>query len=226
MKKLIEFLKELKKKPYGKGVFFFGFYLVFFIIVFFIINIGGVNDKIKEQNNNNSNTSNGINIVELNKNNYEFEYKVILDNTTYLYVGSKNNHTFNYVYNNKNYYNIGDKSYASEDKKEIDNQIKFYKLFNEDIIHEIIVTSYIESKTIYDSGDIEYNLLLDSNKLEKILNNKDTDVDELANRVKATISEDNLIKEVNYNLDNYCKIDDSCNSLNITIVYKNFSDKS
>ena len=48
MKNVIEFIKELRKKPYGKAVFFFGFYLIFFIVIFIILGFGGTNSREKQ----------------------------------------------------------------------------------------------------------------------------------------------------------------------------------
>ena len=216
MKKVIEFIKELKKKPYGKGVLFFGFYLIFFIIVFIIIGIGGSNKTKKYENTSNFNTK------YLENYNYSFEYKVVLDNNTYSYIGNKNNDIFNYTYDGKNYYNSKDKSYIKEEEKEVDNPIKFYSLFDKSIMDKIINSSYIESKTTYDNGTIVYNLLISSNTLNKLLNDKDTDVEEIPNKIKVSIS-NGFINEINYDLNSYCKINDSCSSLNITITYKEFS---
>ena len=216
MKKVIEFLKELRKKPYGKGVFFFGFYLIFFIVVFIMLNVGGNINLDKKESSFNS---------KLEKYNYSFEYRIILDNNTYSYIGTKNNNIFNYTYDGKDYYSDGEKSYLKEDSKEVENPIKFSKLFDENIINLIINSSYIESNTRYASREVVYNLLISSNTLSKLLDNKDIDVDEVPNKIKISIN-NGFINEINYDLDSYCKINDTCSSLNITINYKEFNEIS
>ena len=217
MKNTIEFLKELRKKPYGKAAFFFGFYLIFFIVIFLIFSIGG-----KDTNKNDNNADNKY----FKNYNYSYEYKVVLDNNTYTYTGSKEGIYFKYNYNGKEYYSSGSKSFVKEEEvKEVDNPVKFSKFFDEDIIVEIINASYIDSHTTYGNGEALYNLLTSSNTLNKILDGKETDYDEVPNKIKITVKEKH-ISEINYNLDSYCKNNDSCNSLNITISYSNYSSKS
>ena len=217
MKNAIEFLKELKKKPYGNAVFFFGFYLIFFIVIFIILSVGG-NDTKKNKNNSDDKYFENYN--------YSFEYKVVLDNNTYTYLGSKENSIIKYKYNDKEYYNELGKSYIKEDEwKEIDNPIKYNKLLDENIIENIMDSSYIESQTTYNSGDIIYNLLISINTLNKLLEGKDTDYDEVPNKIKITMK-DKHISEISYDLDNYCKSNKVCNSLKITINYSEYSPKS
>lgn len=213
-------MKELWKKPYGKAVYFFGFYLIFFIALGIISNTMG-----KSTTSNYNSGTNSIRVSALKKYNYTFDYKVVLDDVTYSYEGSKVNNTLNYTYDGKEYYNNNGKSYNKEDLKEIDNPIKFNKFLDEEAIVGLLKSSYIESKTTYDSGAASYNLLISSNTLNKIISNKDTDVEEIPNRIKASIDENKLIKSVNYNLDSYCKLNELCtNNLNIIISFDNYSD--
>lgn len=221
MSKVIGYLKELRKKPYGKAVFFFGFYLIFFIVIFLILNLGG-NDKTKEVQN-----TNKFNNDYFGKYNYSFEYKVVLDNNTYSYVGSKNDDTFEYTYSGKEYLNKNGISYNKEDEsKEIENPIKFNTFFDESVISEVLNSSYIESKTTYDSGDSVYNLLISSNTLNKIIDDRDTDIEEIPNKIKLSINSNGFINEISYSLDSYCEINDSCNKLSIITSYKEFSIRS
>ena len=221
MKKYIEMIKELYKKPYGKAVLFFGFYLIFFVIIAVAARIGGrtsLDVKYDKE------TITGITTNELKNYNYSFDYKVVLDDTTYSYVGSKESSKFNYTYNGKEYYNDKTKSYIKEeDWKEVDNPIKLNKFFNEINVDRVLENSYIESKTTYDSGDTTYNLLVSSNTLNKLIDEKETDYDEAPNKIIVSIDKDNYIKEINYNLNSYCKMRDDCNSLSLTIKYTNYS---
>ena len=217
MKKVIEFIKELKKKPYGKAVFFFGFYLIFFIVIFIILNLGG-NNRNKDNNSSDNKYFNNYN--------YSFEYKVIVDGTTYIYTGNKNNNIFNYIYNNMEYINKNNVSYIKGDEsKEIENPIKFSDFFKENIIEEIINSSYVESRTIYDNGVTTLNLFISSNTLNRIIDKEETDYEEIPNNIKLSV-DDNKINEINYNLDSYCKIKNICNKLNIIINYKDYSERS
>lgn len=221
MKNAIIFLKELYKKPYGKAVFFFGFYLIFFIVIFIILGMGGDNKNKKNEE------TKQFDISYLEKYNYSFDYKVVLDNNTYNYVGNKNSNTYDYTYNGKEYYNEDGKSYIKLDEYvEVDNPIKFNSLLDENMIDKIINAAYVDSITNYASGDRVYNLLISSNTLNKIINDKDTDIDDVANKIKLSINSNNFITEISYNFDSYCKNNDSCNKLSVTISYKEYSERS
>ena len=210
MKNAIEFIKELRKKPYGKPVMFFGFYLIFFIVIGLILLFGDSASKVSDINNTSSYKSyfNGK---------YTFTYKVLLDGENYVYSVNKKYNEYSFIYDNKEYTTINNKTYV--DENEIENPIKFNILFNEDKLLKILDDSYRESKTTYDSGDEVYNLLISSNTLNKILDDKDTDFEEIPNKIKMTISS-KKVKEINYNLDSYCKLNNLCKKgLNIIIDY-------
>ncbi len=217
MKKLIEYIKELRKKPYGNAVLFFGFYIIFFTIISIMARTGSVGNVGQD------NESTGVVVNNLEKYNYSFEYKVVLDNDTYSYTGNKEYNTIYYKYNGKEYYNRDDKSYIKEDNwKEVDNPIKFYSFLKETNMNNIINSSYIDSKNNYDNGEVAYNLLVSSNTLNKMINGVETDYDEIPNKIKVSVN-NGYISEINYNLDNYCKEKDSCKSLNIIVNYKEFN---
>ena len=217
MKKLIEYIKELRKKPYGNAVLFFGFYIIFFTIISIMARTGSVGNVGQD------NEPTGVVVNNLEKYNYSFEYKVVLDNDTYSYTGNKEYNTIYYKYNGKDYYNRDDKSYIKEDNwKEVDNPIKFYSFLKETNMNNIINSSYIDSKNNYDNGEVAYNLLVSSNTLNKMINGVETDYDEIPNKIKVSVN-NGYISEINYNLDNYCKEKDSCKSLNIIVNYKEFN---
>lgn len=219
MKKIIEFIKELKKKPYGKSVLFFGFYLIFFIVIFIILGISG-NRNIK---NNYENNSKIININLLSTKKYSFNYEVNLDNSVNTYIIKKSD-KYEYKYNDKDYYQENLLTYIKEDNwVSTDTPIKFNKLLEAKYIDKVINSSYLESKTTYDNGNTTYNLLISSNTLNKILDNKDTDIDDIANKIVLTIDKHRYVNEISYNLSSYCKTNNLCNNnLDIKVKYYDY----
>ena len=215
MKKVMEFLKELKKKPYGKSVFFFGFYLIFFIIIFVVLTIAG-NRNISKSTENKS----LVNITFLSRNRYSFNYEINIDNNTNTYSINKDKNEYKYKYNEKDYYQENLETFVKdEDWIHTDSPIKFNKLIEAKYINTIINDSYMESKTTYDNGDITYNLLVSSNTLNKILDGKDTDIDEKPNRITISMDKRNGVNDIKYNLDSYCKVNNICTN-NMTIFVK------
>ena len=219
MKKIIEFIKELKKKPYGKSVLFFGFYLIFFIVIFIILGIGGS----RNLNKNYENRSKVVNVNLLNTKKYSFSYEVNLDNSVNTYIGKKDER-YEYKYNDKDYYQENLITYVKEDNwVSAESPIKFNKLLEAKYIDKVINSSYVEAKTTYDNGNTMYSLLISSNTLNKILDNKDTDIDDVANKITLTIDKHRYVNEIDYDLNNYCKSNNICNSnLNIKAKYYDY----
>ena len=221
MKNVFGFLKELRKKSYGKSIFFFGFYFIFFIVIFLMIFLGGNKEGEEEKETNDVIYRNPIIY------NYSFNYKVTLDDKTYEYIGNKKNSIFEYKYNNNEYYTEDKKSYIKDSEwKEIENPIKIYEFLEEQNINKILQMAYLESKTTYDNGDVSYNLLVSSNTLNLLVYGEKTDIEEVPNKIVVSMNKNKYINSISYNLDNYCKNSDICNKLNIIIEYKEYSSKS
>ena len=222
MKKYLEYFKELKKKPYGKAVFFFGFYLIFFVIIALLARSTGLNPiKADDFEKGNSKT---VSVKSLEKMNYTFDYEIVLDGNTNTFNIRKDD-DYKYKYNEKDYYQSNLKTFVKDDTwVPIDSPIKFNKLIEAKVIDVIIKSSYIESKTTYDNGNTTYNLLISSNTLNKLLDNKDTDVEEVPNKIIVTMDKYNCVNEIKYNLDSYCKENNLCtNKLSINVKYKDFN---
>lgn len=223
MKNTINFITEFRNRPYGKAVFFFGFYFILFAVLLFILHSGNNNttNKVEEEK------PAIMDLKYLEKNDYTFEYKVVLDNNIYTYTGKKIDKKFSYIYNSKEYYNEDGKSYIKEeDWKEIENPMKFNVLFDEKKIDEIINSSYSVSRNRYDSGEIVHSLLISSNTLNEIIDDNITDVEENPNSIKVTLNSNKYLSEIDYDLNSYCKSNNLCNSLNVIISYKEFSSNS
>ena len=73
MKKFIKLIKELKKTPRGKGILFFGFYLVFFLIIAIVARLAPARPNITD---NNKEDEDIISIREINGYNYYYEYNI------------------------------------------------------------------------------------------------------------------------------------------------------
>lgn len=221
MKKVFEFLKELRKKPYGKSVFFFSFYFIFFVVIFLILFLGGNKDIEEEKE------TNGVIYRNPVIYNYSFNYKVTLDNNVYEYIGNKKSSIIEYKYNNNEYYNEGNKSYIkNEEWKEVENPIKVADYLSEQVINKILQSAYLESKTTYDNGDVAYNLLISSNTINSLVYGENTDIEETPNKIIVSLNKNKFINSISYNLDSYCKNSDICNNLNIIIEYNDYSSKS
>ena len=216
MKKFIEFMKELRKNPYGRGVFFFGFYLIFFIFIFILLKMGSSTNSL---NNIEKNNKKNINIENILDKKYSFTYKINLDNKLYLYDGKKDDNSFTFTYNDKSYMKDNEIYYVkNEDWQVVDNPIKFNNFLDENIINALLDSSTYEAKTTYNSGKKVYSYLISSNTINKIIDNKDTDFSDEPNRIKVSIEK--VVNEIDIDLNSYCKVNNLCeNNLHINISY-------
>ncbi|MBQ9018967.1 MAG: hypothetical protein IJ097_01475 [Bacilli bacterium] len=219
MKKYIEAFRELKKKPYGKSVVFFGFYLILFI---FLAIIFSLSSKRNITSNDYNKFSNNIIHKYLSNSDYSFDYKVNVDKEEYNYFGNKNKGEYSFIYKDIKYYIIDDKCYTKTngEKEEIVNPMKFNMFVFEKDIDNIMKSSYLESKISYDDGKKVYNYLISTNTLNLLFDNKNTDYEEIPNRISVSI-DDKKVESISYDLSSYCKLNSLCtDSLKINITYE------
>ena len=211
MKQVINFIKELRKKPYGKAVIFFSVYFLLFLGL-------AIFSRVSPNNGRNTNKNSNLNILVNKK--YSFNYNVNVDDSIYSYDGSRNNTDLEFIYNGEKYSLISGKYYKNGDNStSVDNPMKFEKFFIEENITQIIQSSYLESQTTYGDGRVVFNYLISSNTINKLLEGKDTDFSEVPNKVTLT-KINNSLEKIVYELDSYCKLNNLCNKgLKITISY-------
>lgn len=211
MKKIIKFIKELRKKPYGKAVIFFSIYFIIFVgIIIFIKTIPN------SSNNPNNKKKNNKNLIAEK---YAFNYNVTLDGVNYNYDGNKDKDSLTFNYNGEKYTKNGEKYYKNDDSSNIvDSPMKFEKFFIEDYVAKVLESAYFESQTTYENKTALYNFLISTNTINSILDNNNTDFSENPNRIIITINENSY--KIEYQLDSYCKLNKLCNdSLKISTNY-------
>ena len=222
MKELFENIKELSKTTKGKAILFFGFYFVFFIIIMIIARFGSRNyTKPSDYEKGKSGTFYINDIVDKN---YGFTYQVSLDNVKYTYTGTRNSNNTLFDYNGNNYFSSDDKYFINNSIwSKCDNPIMFYNFINPSKLTSILENSWNEANTSYADGRHEYSLLISTNTLNKLLDSKNTDYDEIPNKIVVSTDSDKLANKITYNLDSYCKLNNLCdNSLSLEISYYRF----
>lgn len=222
MKELFKNIKELSKTTKGKAILFFGFYFVFFIIIMIIARFGSRNyTKPSDYEKGKSGTFYINDIVDKN---YGFTYQVSLDNVKYTYTGTRNSNNTLFDYNGNNYFSSDDKYFINNSIwSKCDNPIMFYNFINPSKLTSILENSWNEANTSYEDGRHEYFLLISTNTLNKLLDSKNTDYDDVPNKIVVSTDSDKLANKITYNLDSYCKINNLCdNSLSLEISYYRF----
>ena len=221
MKKIFETLKEIKSTPRGKALLFFIFYVVFFICLFAIINS---NKSTKTEKNYDDPKGYDFNFTAILDNNYHFKYIVLEDDKKQVYEGNKKGDKELFTLNNQTYYREKDEYYIRNNSwNKVNSPNKYSNFINIKNIEKIIKKSYFEYKTNYQSGQNKYNFLVSSNTLNKILEKKDTDIDEIPNSITITTDNDDNVIEITYHLNSYCQSNKKCNKkLELELIYEEF----
>ena len=94
----------------------------------------------------------------------------------------------------------------------------FYNFINPSKLTSILENSWNEANTSYEDGRHEYSLLISTNTLNKLLDSKNTDYDEIPNKIVVSTDSDMLANKITYNLDSYCKLN---NLLTLKYFLKN-----
>lgn len=221
MKKIFEHIKELKSSSIGKAILFFGFYFIFFFIIAIVARLGG--GSYTSSDDYEKSSSFVFSYGNFAYKNFKFTYNIYLDDSTYAYTGSKNDDIESFKYNDKEYYFEENYYVKNNSWEKCDNPYKFNLFLDVDSIISIIGSSYLESKTSYESGKIAYNFFISSNTLNKLLENKDTDFEEEPNKIVVSQNENNDIEKITYYLNSYCTLNKLCDkSLKIEAFYEDY----
>lgn len=222
MKNIIENIQNIKKNPNGNAIMFFAFYLVFFAILFlFIRGTGNKNSLLQEYEKGNNSLFNNNGILN---NNYMFDYKINVDGVIHDYYGKRKDKEELFKYNNVDYY-INDNNVFSNVGTWVksDNPYVFSEFLKVENISLIMDSATYVSKTEFENGKVDYNFLISSNTLNKILYNNDTDYDEVPNSIILSSDSDNNINKINYKLNSFCRLNKKCSSsLDIELNYDLF----
>lgn len=223
MKKLIEKIKEIYKLPRGKAILFFGFYLIFFaiLIIFIRLNSGKeITGKYEEG------TKYSFDVSSITANNYHFKYNVFVDDKENIFEGDKLKEEELFKFNNKEYYKKENKFYIKEEEwKETSNPYIFKEFLDSEILEEIVSNSYLEYETNYQSGQTKYNFLVSSNTLNELINNENTDIEEMPNTIIISVDEEDNISSIVYHLNSYCLNRKNCKkSLKIELEFENIGE--
>jgi len=224
MKNIIENLNSLKETKNGKPILFFGFYFVFFIFIFLFIRFTGTKDALlQEYEKGNTSLLSSSDII---KNNYHYDFKVYLDGNLYNYYGKRLGNVESFKFNNNDYYKKNDNYFINNNGTWVsnDNPFIFREYMESSNVDLLVTNSYYVSKTSYDNGSIDYNLLLSSNTINKLLYDKDTDLEDIPCDVIVKTNDNEKINSIIFKLDNYCLNSDLCNSLKIELNYDLFGE--
>ena len=220
MKNIFDKFNELRKDSKGGAFLFFGFYFFFFL--FLILFLRSRHAEIKKYSSYDYDRANPIlySIESLKDDNYSFHYTVLLDGVTHEYIGKKNQDEF-FEYQGIKYYHHSDDFYVKNNYWEKTmNPYIFSDFYNIKTIQFLLGNAYLESDTKYDSGKVNYHLLISTNTINKEIHKVNTDYLEIPNQLVVSLNEKEELEQIHYYLNSYCTLNKMCeSSLEIIISF-------
>lgn len=226
VKKFFQLIKKLRKTEKGRGILFFGFYFVFFLVLIILFRTMPSKPVSQINSNNNSQLYTYDKIFE---GNYNFTYRINIDNNNFVYVGKKNNNIELFTFNDVNYYYDG-VNYYTVDSNNIwtitDNPYMYTDFLNFSRLGEVLFDATYISKTEFGNGTAKFNYLISSNSICKVIDGIDLDIDEIPNSVVFTGSGDNFhLNTIELDFSSYGKFKGiSSEVFKITLEYSNFGE--
>ncbi len=159
-------------------------------------------------------------------NNYSYYSTISIDDNEYIYSGKRNGDYELITYDNKKYFRNDDNYFVYDSVwVKSNNPNKFSYFVDGDNFYGIIENATYESKTEYESGKVVYNFLITTDTLNKIINDTDTDYDDVTNRIQISVDENDVLNKVIYYLDSYCINNKLCNKgLKIEVSYDDINE--
>ena len=230
-KSIVKFILDLRKTEKGKAILFLGFYFVFFLVLIIFIRVSTNNYKGPVYNLY-SEESKMYTYDKILAENYNYTYTITIDNNVYVYNGQKYNDMELFEFNDNNYFFDGVDYYLIDyinnmfTKVDNPNQLSDFTTFLR--LGEVIEDATYISKTEFGDGKILFNYLISSNSIIRVLDDIDTDIDEIPNLVVFNTRGNNLhIDSIDLDLTSYGKYKGICfNNLKINISYYNFGEVS
>ncbi len=230
MKKIKEvgnMIKELKKTSRGRGILFFGFYMIFFLVLFLILHFAS-RAPLKEAVYDKGNPYK-YNINNITSDNYQYTYEISIDDKTIFVEGEKYNDKEKFKMGNKEYYKNEDSYFVNENGVWIKCSSPYLEIvdyvIDVDNVKKILEEAYYVSKTSYESGKETYNFLMSSNNFNLLVHNLDTDIDDVSNEITLSTDENLYTNLLKFKLDSYAKVNKLCqNTMEIRLNFDNYGE--
>jgi hypothetical protein len=225
MKKYIEFIKEVYKKPKGKAILFFMGYLIFFIFLMILVRV--VTPKPVTYEDYEKGNAYDYSIENLLSDNYSYTYTIKCGNDKYEYNGKKDGKNEIFTFNGVDYYKNSDGFFNNKSGSFVkgDNPFKYYYFIEFDNINDLFTNSYYLSKTEFDDKRQKYDFLISTNTIIKLMEDKDIDISDEANTLVLNTDKDGYVNKLEFTLDSFATYKKECsNNLKIVLEYSNYGE--
>lgn len=220
MKNMFYKINEFRKDSRGGAFLFFGFYFFFFLFLVFFLR--SRHSEMEKNFSYEYDKPNPIlySIDSLSSDNYSFHYIVLLDGVKHEYIGKKNQDEL-FDYQGGSYYHHENDFYKKNNQWEKSmSPYLFSDFYQIKTISFLLKNSYVESNIKYDSGKVNYYLLISSNTINQEIHNVNTDYSEVPNQLVLSFDEKENLEQIHYYLNSYCTLNKMCeSSLEIIISF-------
>ena len=214
--------------PRGRGILFFGAYIVFFIAIAILARTGGTSNGVSGGKVYETGSPLQFSLAGIESNNFKFTYHLEIDGVgstiTGVRTGTKEKATctaLNEYYMENNTYFVNNNGVWIKTS----SPYAYKEFYDVEIIGSLIENASYVSKTEYESGNDVYTFKISSASISKILTDTDLDIEEIPNEILVGVDEGNYVNEVKFTLDSYCKVKGICmNSMRIVLNYDNFGE--
>lgn len=220
-------IKELKKTEKGKAILFLGSYFFFFLVIFLFINFGSRQTTLPEDYEPNSLSS--YSVDKILSNNYDFSYTIHVDDKTFSYQGERINDVEKFIFNENQYYRNLEHYFVESNGIYIlaTNPYMYPDFLNFSRLGEVIADATYISKTEFDNGVTLFNYQISSNSLVKKLENINTDILEVPNKIVFTATKEGEVYRAQLDFSSYGKYKGICNdSFSIVLEYSDFGNNT
>ena len=204
MKDFLKYVSEMRKSEKGRAILFFGFFFFFFLFLAIIARMDPGEKPVYD-----STYTPDVGIDQLLDNNFSYVYTIEADTKAYTVTGKINEGVEEFTYDDgttsTKYYRNGENYLVYEKETWIKGTepTNLFKFFNTKSLNKLIKKASYDSKTDYQSGRVNYKLLISTNTINKTLDKIDTDFDEEPNELTVIFNEKKDVEEVKLDLNSY-----------------------
>lgn len=220
IKKTKNYIGEISKNSQQKSIIM----LVIMVIFFFLVVVG-------LRNNNNYEEAKvekkdyEFSLEKIKQGNYHFVYSIKNNENIISYEGDSNNKKSLFSNDNNNYY-----LYKGQLLKDYNgvwartDNYKYMEFTDIEKIEELIKNASFDKKEEYSDMRKVYNYNISTNTITKIILEKDTDIDDIPNKITLITDNENNVNEIDFDISSYSKYKENIANTSINLKYSKFGE--
>ena len=221
-------IKELLKTSRGRAILFFGCYFFFFLFLILFFRTGIYKKSYRSYDSFEPGTSDiSYQFDFIKGNNYEYQYKIVIDDVVYSYNGMKDSKREIFTFNGNDYYREFDDFYMKKDEGyiKVSNPFVLEDFYQSSSIESLVSQSMLFSNTNFKDGGGNINFQITTDTILLEIDQLKTDLDSLVNEITLSLDNNQNVVGIKYQLPGYAQYLGK-KSIQIECNYSSFSDVS